>query len=432
MLKNQIKLVKTAVEGSALAVIFLSNGIGTYAVNLNLNGVQASAVQQIEDKNEFLIDAPIKYYYDITKVQKYAGFNFKLPSHLETSIWKGGVDEYKLVKLSDTSNAIVMDYEYNEEMPKKVDRHQIGMRLMIFKDDPLKAIEQIEKLGFSNDINLYEKYEFKEIEKTYGNIKGKEVVADIISPYDDGGGAVQRHKYFVWRENSVYYAIDYDDASLSCQDLKDMQHMNVVRYYIYADEDEVNRIVNSFKEIDLISEVDYKKAYEKDAQNLYNTPEIKSIYDNDDLIKANEILGFKAKIPNKFSNKNVKIQKSLIGNLECSIDQGNKYMLNLNYTNGNEEINFTQSKYDIYNEYSVIKDKGYVDITDEYNNSGKLNVESFNVSGITVYKYIRNCASDNNDICYLWKDNDVYNTLNFHGALGYEDNIAKEFINFYE
>ena len=79
-------------------------------------------------------------------------------------------------------------------------------------------------------------------------------------------------------------------------------------------------------------------------------------------------------------------------------------MLNLNYTNGNEEINFTQSKYDIYNEYSVIKDKGYVDITDEYNNSGKLNVESFN----------------------------VYNTLNFHGALGYEDNIAKEFINFYE
>lgn len=119
----------------------------------------------------------------------------------------------------------------------------------------------------------------KETEKTYGNIKGKEVVADIISPYDDGGGAVQRHKYFVWRENSVYYAIDYDYASLSCQDLKDMQHINVVRYYIYADEDEVNRIVNFFKEIDLISEVDYKKAYEKDAQNLYNTPEIKAIYD---------------------------------------------------------------------------------------------------------------------------------------------------------
>ena len=50
---------------SALASVFLLNGAGAYAEDINK--IQASDVYQVQDQNqgnnEFLIDEPIKYYY---------------------------------------------------------------------------------------------------------------------------------------------------------------------------------------------------------------------------------------------------------------------------------------------------------------------------------------------------------------------------------
>lgn len=424
--------IKTVIGCFALTAIFSLNGIGAHAVESNLNEVQSSAVQVVKDKNqvnnEFLIDEPIKYYYDITKVQKHAGFNFKLPSTLETSRWKGGFNVYQLVKLSDTSKAVVMDYEYNEEKVKKVDRYQSGMKLMIFRDDPLKTIEQIG--NYNNSMALAGKYEFKENEKTYGRIKGKEVLVDEIIPHNDGGGAVIRTKYFIWQDDSVYYAINYDCVSLYAKDITDMQNLTVLRHNISIDENEVNKIVNSFKDIDSISEIDYKSTYEEDVNDIYSHPAISQIYDMDDLNESNEILGFKAKIPSEFTNKNVILQKSQIENVTDSSGGKKEYKLTLCYKNGIEEINFTQSMHDCYEGYSRAKDKGDLEITDQNNNPGKLKVESYNINGITIYKYIMNFASDNNYVYYLWKENGVYNQLEIRYALGYEDDIAKEFINY--
>lgn len=426
--------IKMALGCSALASIFLLNGTGAYAEDFNK--IQASDVYQVQDqnqgKNEFLIDEPIKYYYDITKIQKHTGFKFKLPSTLITSKWKGGINEYQLLKLSDTSKAVVMNYDYNEEIPKKVDRHQGGMKLMIFKDDPHKTIEKVDELYNNSNLAVSSKYDYKENEKTYGNVKGKEIIVDRIMSHNDGGGAVIRTKYFIWQDDSVYYALNYDCASLYADNINDMQNLSIQRYNNFMDEDELNKIVNSFKDVDSISEIDYKNPYAEETDDIYIHPEISHIYDMDDLKEADELLKFKCKIPKDFSNNNIKLQKSLIECTKDPIKENRKYTLNLCYKNGSEEITFTQDMYNSYTydkceKYYSMKEKGQT-VTDEYKNEGISTVESYDVNGIKIYKYVISFAADNNYIYYSWKDNDVYNTLEIKYTKGYEDDIAKEFI----
>ena len=432
--------IKMALGCSALAVIFLSNGIGVYAEDLN--ETQVTEIQQVQDStqsnNEFIIDEPVKYYTDIAKVQKHTGFNFKLPSTLVSSKWEGGINYYKLVKLSDTSNAVVMNYDYNEEIPRKMDRYQGGMNLMIFKDNPSKAIQQIENLSYQSAASLNPQYDFKENEKTYGNIKGKQVIVTRIDPSSDGGGSVLRSKYFIWQDDSLYYALNYDSESFYTYDINNIPDNIIVRYNTFMDEDELSKIVNSFKDVNLISEVDYMTSYkeeqleDEELYSLYIKPEILKIYDKDDLIKADELLKFKAKLPINFSNENIKLKTSAIDCTKVAKREDRQYKLDLFYNNGVEEISYKQDMYASYiydkcKECSSMKDKGYT-VTDEYKNQGISTVESYNVNGITVYKYIISFAADNNYIYYSWKDNDVYNTLEIKYTQGYEDDIAKEFI----
>lgn len=365
---------------------------------------------KIKNKSEFLVDEPIKYYYNLAKVQKHAGFDFKLPSSMETSEWIGDYNAYNLVKLSDTSNAVVMSYNYKQEKDDMC-RGRYGMKLLIFKDDPFQSIEKIEKLNSSDVISENHEYNFKENEKNYGKINGKEVTLEEKTPHSDGPASEIVTKYFIWQDDSVYYALKYDNASLYAQD---GQNFQVVIHSICIDENEVNKIVNSFKDIDLITDINYKNI---DSQHVINC-----IYDNDDLIESENILGFKAKIPNTFSNKNVKIQKSLIENADYSNED--KYRLDLYYNNEIEQIIYTQSICDCYNSYSDAENK--VDEPTTNNN----NIEKVDVNGIKVYKYKIYNSADNYYVYYLWKDNDVYNKLEIRYASSYEDDIAKEFINY--
>lgn len=417
--KSKNLTVKTAVGCSALTAILLLNGIQVCAADSSLESAQVSSVNQMEDesKNEFLIDAPSKDYYKLDKVQKYAGFDFKLPSSIESSEWIGDISNYSLVKLSDTSNAVVVNYNYDREKADKYiddckDIYRTGMKLLIFKDDPSQVIK---KKYMSDDYENPE-YKIEENEKTYGKINGKEVTEEKkITAYDGSANKIV-NKFFIWQDDSVYYALHYYNISF---DARDGQNFEINKCFISINENEINNIVNSFKDVDSITEINYKN---DDSKHI-----IDRIYDNDDLIEADALLGFKAKVPNTFSNKNVKIQWSNLIDL-FDDPNGYRYLLDLFYNNESEKITYTQSMHDYNDLYSHAENGANESTT---NNE---TIEKIDVNGQKVYKCIVNDATGAY-IVYCWKDNGVYNYLHIgtdYGKpfLGYEDDIAKEFVNY--
>lgn len=429
--KNSV--IKMTLGCSILAAIFFSNGVGAFAENLN--DVQVLDLQQVhdemqdnQDNNKFLIDAPIKDYYDITQVQKHAGFYFKLPSDLESSKWVDSVNKYRMEKLNDNSNAVVMKYDFNNETSIKRDRHQSGMKLLMFKgnsSDVIQQIDHLEEQEYSALPSIDYVYDFKENEKTYGNINGKELLVTRIYPHNNGGGSVRKSKYFIWQDDCVCYALNYDCQSFYVKDINSIPNNALTTCTVFMNEDEVNKVVNSFKDVESISEVEYKN-----TQADYS--KVCHIYDKDDLMEANKLLKFKAKLPLQFTNGNVQIKNASVG---CTHEEDKNdwnYNLTLHYNNDIEEITYTQNMYDSYKydeceKSSTMLEKGYV-VTAEDEYRVIPTIESYYVDGIKVYKYILSATDGYYYIYYSWKDNDVYNNLEIKYTLGYEDEIANTFI----
>ena len=423
--KGSYKISARAALGClvAAAVVF-TNGVSVSAINTdNLLNASSEVQQTATDNNKFLIDEETKCFNDINKVKKYAGFDFKLPDYLGQSTWQGG---YQLLKLTDTDNAVVMYYDGQDD-------RDFGFSLTMFKDEPVKSLEKVLEIKclFAQRENA--KCDVSEQDANYGGVKGKDITLTITTPehiMDEYTipNSISTVKYFIWEDNNVYYAINYNNSIEENGD-KDS--------WIDISQDEAGKIAGSFKELDDIKNVDYKADFINNGE-LSTETGLMCIYDRDDLKKAEGILGFNPKMPLKI-NDNVVIDGSGVG-ITGDSDVENKkinYELNLFYNYGEGIITFNQSNHDSFNNYKEIKENGYVDRSeDDWSVDKKINVDKMDVDGKTVYKYIDSYknpdeadAEVSNDVEYKWEENGVYCTVVFFDTDQYPDEVAKEFIN---
>ena len=117
---------------------------------------------------------------------------------------------YQLLKLSDTSNAV--DIYFNGENYTKN-----NFSIIMSKDDPNDTLKKINELKGNIRSEENAKCEFNEQEMTFGNVKGKDVTLTIPTPERNveqikEPESIEIDKYFVWKDNDVYYAINYNDS----------------------------------------------------------------------------------------------------------------------------------------------------------------------------------------------------------------------------
>ena len=436
-IEERIKMIKRFKNGSykmsartalgclvAAAVVF-TNGVSVSALDsskLTTNTEQVQS-QAAKAKDEFLIDEQVKSYSDINKIKKYAGFEFKLPEYIMA---ENKPMSYQLLKLSDTSNAV--DIYFNGENYTKN-----NFSIIMSKDDPNDTLKKINELKGNIRSEENAKCEFNEQEMTFGNVKGKDVTLTITTPERNveqikEPESIEIDKYFVWKDNDVYYAINYNDS------IKEENHEG---NFNKVAQDELGKIVQSFKNIDDIKNVDYKTDLNRNEE-LSTEIGIMSIYDRDDLKKAEGFLGFNPKMTLNLNN-NVVVDGSGVGLTGDSDVENNKinYELNLFYNHGDKRITFNQSNHDSFNVYKGIKENGYVDRSnDDWAANKKINVDKIDVDGKTVYKYIESFKNPEEDqskasthVYYKWEENGVYCSLVFVDTDQYQDEIAEEFVN---
>ena len=436
-IEERIKMIKRFKNGSykmsartalgclvAAAVVF-TNGVSVSALDsskLTTNTEQVQS-QAAKAKDEFLIDEQVKSYSDINKIKKYAGFEFKLPEYIMA---ENKPMSYQLLKLSDTSNAV--DIYFNGENYTKN-----NFSIIMSKDDPNDTLKKINELKGNIRSEENAKCEFNEQEMTFGNVKGKDVTLTITTPERNveqikEPESIEIDKYFVWKDNDVYYAINYNDS------IKEENHEGS---FNKVAQDELGKIVQSFKNIDDIKNVDYKTDLNRNEE-LSTEIGIMSIYDRDDLKKAEGFLGFNPKMPLNLNN-NVVVDGSGVGLTGDSDVENNKinYELNLFYNHGDKRITFNQSNHDSFNFYKRIKENGYVDRSnDDWATNKKINMDKLDVDGKIVYKYMESFKDPEEDqseasthVYYKWEENGVYCSLVFVDTDQYQDEIAKEFVN---
>lgn len=167
--------------------------------------------------------------------------------------------------------------------------------------------------------------------------------------------------------------------------------------------------------------VDYKTDLNRNEE-LSTEIGIMSIYDRDDLKKAEGFLGFNPKMPLNLNN-NVVVDGSGVGLTGDSDVENNKinYELNLFYNHGDKRITFNQSNHDSFNFYKRIKENGYVDRSnDDWATNKKINMDKLDVDGKIVYKYMESFKDPEEDqseasthVYYKWEENGVYCSLVF-------------------
>ena len=402
---------KAALGCLVAAVVVCTNGITVNALDVNSVSSQNTYNQtSIENKHEFLIDSTLKSYDDLNKVKEVSGFEFKLPDY---SLGDGKLDSiYQVIKISDDSN--VIDAHFRDSDSNK------NLTLEIFKDDPVEALSKIyESHGVSRSNS---KIEASKEQINVGSVEGNSITLKITTPertIDNNivPQSITESKYFMWQNDGVFYAIPYSGR---------YENNGQVKQDNKFENEELDRIASSLKNIDEIKDVDSLSVV---PEELSTETGIMNIYDKDDLNKAQKILGFNPKMP--LTINSINIQDSMVGITSDSDVENNtiNYELNNFYKDDKNMITFSQSKHDTFNRYATAKDKGYI-----YINETNINTEKIYIDGNEVYRDIEKDIDQENSketisVDYFWQQDDIYYTLTIFNTDGYHDEIAKEFIN---
>ena len=403
---------KAALGCLVAAVVVCTNGITVNALDVNsVSSNNAYNQTSIENRHEFLVDSTVKSYDDLNKVRDILGFEFKLPDY---SLGYGALDSiYQVIKISDDSN--VIDAHFRDGDSNK------NLTLEIFKDDPVEALSKIyeshNRFGRSNS-----KIEASKEQMNVGSVYGNSITLKITTPERTIDNqivpeSIDEGKYFVWENDGMFYAIPYANRyEINGQVKQDNKFEN----------EELDRIAISLKNIDEIKDVDYLSVV---PQELSTETGIMNIYDKDDLNKAQKILAFNTKMP--LTVNSINIQDSMVGITSDSDVENNNinYELNNFYKDGKSMMTFSQSKQDTFNRYATAKDKGYI-----YINETNINTEKIYIDDNEVYRDMEKDVDQENSketisVGYFWQKDGIYYTLTIFNTDGYHDEIAKEFIN---
>jgi len=299
---------------------------------------------------------------------------------------------------------------------------RIWIAKRIFQGDPVDVLKKMDEAhsAYKNGDNIESNIQ----EAKMGEIQGKNVTLTITSPKQIINGyelpeTQMVEKNFVWEDDGISYALCYSKVFM-----QEGKTANVTE----ISQDEVDKIFSSIKSLDELNNVDYTVDL-NEGEELSTETGIMSIYDKDDIKKAEEILGFSPNMPLIINSIN--IQDSIVGlTSDSNVENNNiNYELNNFYKDDKNMMTFSQSKHDTFNRYTSAKDKGYI-----YMNETNINTEKSYIDGNEVYRHMEKDIDQENfketiSVDYFWQKDDIYYTLTIFNTDGYHDEIAKEFIN---
>ncbi|ACA55542.1 beta-lactam sensor/signal transducer [Clostridium botulinum] len=410
-IKRRIKMIKNFKKGSyrmSAAAVICCVLVGGIVFTSNVTAKNNSIVTRVKNKesinkkqdNKFLIDAPVKYYRDLKKVEKGAGFKFKVPDFISENYRVGDIG---VIKVSNKVN--MLEILFNENRGDKLFRF-------------LASKENIEDILKQNAQQMYKDAKV-EISKEVKNLSG---INGFNITVKSSGAQEQTAKFFVWQNEGVWYGIETEmKYNKYFSDGEGQVHMNDVAT---ASVDDVGKIASSIKPVKDIKNVNY--SVDDNRYKLF-------VYDNEDLKKAEELLEFAPKLPLNVG-KDIAIEDSTVeslGNLNCQFNVFYRFR-------GVNPIHFTQSKNsDIYKN---LKKKGYVEVKDA---SGKIQhkkAQTLKIGNKEVFKYETSSEDAINEQekveNYIWKESNFYCKVSISsfndsqiGNPENPDEIAKVFVN---
>lgn len=205
-----------------------------YKVENNKVNIEVQNVKAVSTKSMNIYDNEyVKSYYDLKSVESNVGFDFKLPDYIAN---ESKPVIYHIRKISDTDNVVQIAFD-NEG------RRATSFSVFIFKGEPKESIKAINETRTNRDSNF--KTEVQEKLMEFDKIQGKDIGVTTSNMKDSDEQYID--KYFVWQDAGIYYAIEYSD---------------IVDYngHIVGDSisnDEVEKMVKSFKNLEDIKNVDY-------------------------------------------------------------------------------------------------------------------------------------------------------------------------------
>lgn len=404
MIKELKKIINSkASTRTVLSCIVTATMITTnfvMAKGIDYNNIDIINSSKVGDKNEqhgFIIDAPIKFYQDVKKVEEVTDFKFKVPDFLPEGY---KVQGFQLMKISNKDNVLAIIFENKNGI----------LSLQISEQDPAEALKIIE----SSKFKAIENSKVESIKKPMklGEINGLSINLTTTLPARKiGEGYLAESKvvsnYFAWKDQKLWYSIEYDSKSNSKENYNDSVELSG---------DDMQSIVKSLKYQEDIKSINY-------CIQKYGSQRIKSmnIYDKEDIEQLKTILGFNPKFPLEI-NKDINITSSVIGIFGSTNINENEisYELNNFYSNKDGSITFNQSKRSSI--YDNIKENKYIKSGEK-----QIQVQELNINNNEVFKYLPKGIVP--QVNYLWKENEVYYNVIFFVNVENSDEIIKEFIN---
>ncbi|MVX67069.1 peptidase M56, BlaR1 [Clostridium chromiireducens] len=402
--KDSYKIWIKGIVGCVLAgAVILTNSVNVKALDIN----NTTLTTNIMNISKFLVDTPTKTYDNIGRVEKVAGFEFKLPDFPRSN----KAESLQLIKLSDKDNVLLIYLDGD-----------INFTFQVSEKEPLEYLKKIGNIknGLSNL-----KVESEEQAMKLGEIDGFSVIVTSISPAETlKSGDVRPefkevNKYFAWKNEGLWYSIGYNSTVISSTQNNTQSH-NI-------SQDDLEKIAKSIVYPEEIKNVNY--SVEKEASTEIATM---MIYEKEDLEKAKSFLGFNPKFPLKI-NEDISIKESSVGiSGDSDIKNNNiNYELTSFYSNKSGSITFTEKKNLKY--YEDILKNGYINIWDNENEKNKqVKGEKININNNEVWKYLYTEKLDDgtsiNNGEYIWKENNIYYSVCFFEDTDNSDEIIKEFV----
>ncbi|WP_060863622.1 hypothetical protein [Paenibacillus riograndensis] len=247
---------------------------------------------------------------------------------------------------------------------------------------------------------------------TIGNVKGV-----IFTNMEDNGHRPRTLKSFVWQDDGVWYAINYYGGN-------DTSREEIPYYWGKISQEELVKIVQSF-------------TFPQDIQHLNYDGEGNSfpLYDQNDLLKAKNILGFKVKFPLELPDTTLKLFDSIL----------------LRANDQNTGYSFRQSADTLWNTYRAPYDSPIYELNDEvylYQNktplfdAAKLSpVRKLEMNGIEVSAYNdpnqvyygprpsdKDQLKHKSQTLYLWQHDSIYYAAVFLGMDQNQEKILEALI----
>lgn len=408
-----IKKIKKGSYKSSVNII-LACIIATAAISMNSVMARSEDVSKTAEvtssnaiintnQHKFIIDAPVKFYTNLKKIESIVDFKFKVPDYLPNGNEVGG---FQVRKLSEKDNALEIFFQNSNGT----------FSYVVSSRDPVEILEKIESEKTKTIENS--KVQSKKQPIKLGKISGIEVTLTTTLPCRQIGNeyskeSIKSSKYFTWRDGNVWYGLEYNSLSESEETSNELVNIS---------EDDIMKIAQSVKVPEEIKNINYTLEKESPAENsaIY-------IYEKEDFEKAKSLLGFNPKFPLNV-NKDINITSSIVNVSEDSDIKSNKisYVLSNFYSNRNGTITFTAQR-NSQNYDDITKQKADTNQNNsKESKSQEVNVEKLNVNNNDIYKYTKSGIVS--EVNYLWKENDIYYNVAFFVNTENSDEIFKAFI----